>query len=86
MSASTASIPCQHLRVAESDVGEVALCPDCGVVSVVLAFMTLRIPLAEFGVFQGMLSRAQSRISALPTEYGNEARADALTGPESHLH
>lgn len=53
---------CQQLRIARSGVGEIFICPDCGVVQVALQYFSMRFELEAFKALQNMLCEAQSKI------------------------
>ena len=59
------SAPCQHVGVARSNVGEVAICPDCGVVHVSLQYFSMRFDLEAFRALAKMLGAAQAKIERL---------------------
>lgn len=58
-----AHAPCHHVRLAQSGVGEICYCPDCGVVHVALQYFTMRFELEAFKALQTMLSEAQHKIT-----------------------
>ncbi len=49
---------CQHVCIAHSRAGDVAICPDCGVVHVSLQYMTLRFDRPGFTALQQLLNTA----------------------------
>ena len=57
--------PCQHVDIAHSDVGDVAVCPDCGVVHVSLQYFSMRFDLEAFRALAQMLGTAQTKIERL---------------------
>ncbi|MBI2748364.1 MAG: hypothetical protein HYX43_03205 [Burkholderiales bacterium] len=67
--------PCQHVRLARSGVGEICICPDCGVVHVALQYFTMRFELEAFKALQTMFSEAQSKI-----EVARQVQAAAAVG------
>lgn len=69
-------IPCQHIRLAHSGVGEICFCPDCGVVHVALQYFTMRFEMEAFKTLQAMLSEAQHKLEQ-PVQNAPEAFAVA---------
>ncbi|MBC3917859.1 hypothetical protein H8L32_10275 [Undibacterium sp. CY18W] len=53
---------CQHLGLASSKVGEVMICPECGVVHLSLNHVSLRLDVEAFRVLAYMLAEAQLNI------------------------
>jgi hypothetical protein len=64
----------------------VAICTECGVVNIVLPFMTLRIPEENFPELAGMLSTAQAELSTRSDRNSPENPSDADAKREPHLH
>lgn len=62
MKHSSQSNPCKHVGLAHSNVGEVSICPDCGVVHVALQYFSMRFDLEAFRALAHMLGTAQARI------------------------
>ena len=56
---------CQHVRLTHSQVGDVLMCPDCGVVHVFLRYFSVRFDLDAFQVLAQMLGKAQDKIQSL---------------------
>ena len=56
------SSSCQHLGIAHSDVGNVVLCPECGVVRISMEHMSIRLLPEVFRSLAHMLNVAQARI------------------------
>lgn len=56
---------CQQVPIAQSNVGEVAVCPDCGVVHVSLQYFSMRFDLEAFQALTQMLGTAQAEIERL---------------------
>ncbi|MDO8310376.1 MAG: hypothetical protein Q7T25_00405 [Sideroxyarcus sp.] len=56
------SSSCQHLGIAHSDIGNVVICPECGIVRISMEHMSLRLAPAAFRSLAQMLSDAQERI------------------------
>ncbi len=54
--------PCHHLAIAQSQIGEVHICPDCGVVHLNLQAISIKFGLDAFSELSHMLSQAQSVI------------------------
>jgi hypothetical protein len=54
------SAPCQHIEIAHSKLGEVLICPDCGVVHMSLQTISMRFDVDAFKEISKMLSRAQA--------------------------
>ena len=73
-------MPCQHVRLAHSGVGEICFCPDCGVVHVALQYFTVRFELEAFKALQAMLTEAQGKITQ---QLGNASTAQ---GPFALAH
>lgn len=55
---------CQHLGLASSKVGEVMICPECGVVHLSLNHVSLRFDVDAFRVLAYMLAEAQLNIES----------------------
>ncbi|MES2950132.1 MAG: hypothetical protein V4858_16445 [Pseudomonadota bacterium] len=55
--------PCQQVRMAQSSMGEVCICPDCGVVHVALQYFSMRFEPEAFKTLQSMLCEAQNKIA-----------------------
>lgn len=53
---------CRHAPLARSSVGQVSVCPDCGVVHISLHYLTVRLELAAFGELADMLAQANKRL------------------------
>jgi len=66
----------QSLPLAQSEVGNVSMCP-CGVVTITLHYMSLRFEPAAFRELLGMLNFAQRRLD------GDPAIEAALQSPAS---
>lgn len=62
MQHSSQSNPCKHVGLAHSRVGEVSMCPDCGVVHISLQYFSVRFDLEAFRALTQMLTTAQARI------------------------
>lgn len=59
---SSQSTSCRHVGLAHSHVGDVSMCPDCGVVHVSLQYFSMRLDLEAFRALAQMLGVAQTRI------------------------
>jgi hypothetical protein len=77
---------CTHVRLATSEVGEVAVCTECGVVNIVLPFMTLRVPEENFPELAGMLSTAQAELLARSDQKSPEPPTQSDAKREPRLH
>lgn len=75
----TQPTPCQHVRLARSGVGEICICPDCGVVHVALQYFTMRFELEAFRALQTMFSEAQNKIEAAQQVQAASVAGDAFT-------
>ena len=56
------SSSCQHLGIAHSDIGNVVLCPECGVVRISMEHMSIRLGPEAFRSLAHMLNAAQAKI------------------------
>lgn len=65
---------CQHALLARSQVGQVSICPDCGVVHVSLQAISVRLTPSAFLELSDMVSHAQKRLLSMPT---NDHPSDA---------
>ena len=63
MSYSPKNEACPQVRIAQSRVGEVAVCQDCGVVHLSLQHVSLRLDVNDFMVLAQMLGRAHAEIA-----------------------
>lgn len=54
--------PCQHIGIAHNAMGNVVICPDCGVVRISLEYLTIRLAPEAFRALAQMLNVAQDRI------------------------
>jgi hypothetical protein len=59
------SSKCQHVGLAQSQVGEITLCPDCRVVHISLQYFSMRFDLDAFDALTHMLATAQSNIARM---------------------
>jgi hypothetical protein len=81
MKPSTINNPCQHLSIAHSKVGEVMICPDCGVVHVALQSISMRFDLEAFTELATMLARAKATIEQ--ARRSPSIRSDGLPDAEN---
>jgi hypothetical protein len=54
--------PCQHLAIADSNIGQVSICPDCSVLHVALSHVSLRFTPDAFRALAEMVGAAQARL------------------------
>jgi len=80
MKKDTKSTSCQQVRIAYSGMGEVSICPDCGVVHVALQYFSMRFELEAFRTLQHMLSEAQDKIGQAQTPQSAEEIFAAVSG------
>lgn len=59
---SSAPENCQHIQLADSHIGCVTICPDCGVVHLALNHITVRLTPDAFRALAGMTGQAQARL------------------------
>ena len=57
---------CQCTSLAENEVGAVALCPQCGVVTLRLQYISLRFEAEAFERVASLVLQAQSRLGGVP--------------------
>lgn len=67
MAQSPPSSSCQHTLLAQSPVGHVSACPDCGVVNLSVDCVTVRLEVSAFVALTEMLSQAQKRLHRMQT-------------------
>jgi hypothetical protein len=53
---------CQHVSIANSKIGEIMICPECGVVHLSLQSISLRLDLTAFAELSKMVAQAQTTI------------------------
>ena len=58
--------PCSHITVAQSQVGKVSLCPECAVVHLAVAHLTLRLTPDVFCALEQLLTQARSLLNLVP--------------------
>jgi hypothetical protein len=51
------------MTVAQSPLGSVTICPDCGVVHLVVSHVTLRFTSDAFGALEQLVTQAQARLA-----------------------
>ncbi|MDP1977194.1 hypothetical protein [Undibacterium sp.] len=73
---------CQHLGLASSKVGEVMICPECGVVHLSLNHVSLRFDVEAFRVLAYMLAEAQLNIESYDARLPKTPEAPHVTGFE----
>lgn len=61
------SSSCQHDLLAHGTVGQVSVCPDCGVIHLELHGLTVRFSVAAFADLADMLTKAQKHLPASQT-------------------
>lgn len=64
MDQSPASSRCEHIPLARSPIGDVSVCPDCGVVHLSLDCVSIRLEVTAFTALVLMVSEAQSRLGS----------------------
>jgi hypothetical protein len=62
MKSSTTNSACQHLSIAQSKIGEVMVCPECGVVHLALQSISMRFDLEAFNELATMIGQAKATI------------------------
>lgn len=65
MKRSHQSSSCQYVQLAHSKLGEVMICPDCGIVHLSLQYVSMRFELEAFRSLADMLGDAQQLIDHL---------------------
>jgi len=77
---------CNHVQLADSNVGHVSICPDCNVIHVSLNHITVRLTPEAFRALAAMTGEAQSRLDHV-VEASIAAAAvidEARHGPKLH--
>lgn len=59
---SSSDSTCQHLSIANSKIGEVMVCPDCGVVHLSMQSMSIRFDLDAFAELAKMIKQAKATL------------------------
>ncbi|MFZ6657792.1 hypothetical protein [Undibacterium sp. TJN19] len=83
------SSSCQHVQLAHSKVGEVMICPDCGIVHVSLQYVSMRFELDAFRSLADMLGDAQHLIDHLGhglAQSGERGEASPDLPPAEKIH
>lgn len=77
---------CNHVQLADSNVGHVSICPDCGVIHVALNHVTVRLTPEAFRALAQMTGEAQSRLEHVAQASAAAAAAidEARHGPKLH--
>lgn len=90
------SSACQHLGIAHSDIGNVVICPECGVVRISMEHLSIRLAADTFRSLAQMLSDAQDRIDnfnllpkvpgvpGVPGEAVESSHIDTRSGDKIH--
>lgn len=89
MSHSHASPSCNHVCIAQSGVGDVAICPDCGVVHVNLNYFSMRFEVNTFRMVAQMLAQAQNRIDSTAQAFAmanDNTVAEAQQAANERIH
>ena len=75
--------PCSQAVLARSPLGQVAVCPDCGVVHLSLQCLSIRLEPGAFEALALMVAQAQQRLgpAAAPAQPTREAVSGAPTAP-----
>ena len=87
---SSAPENCHHIQLADSHIGHVSICPDCGVVHLALNHVTVRLTPDAFRALACMTGEAQSRLdhvasaSAAAAAVIDDARKGPPGGPRLH--
>ena len=76
---------CQHLALASSKVGEVMICPECGVVHLSLNHVSLRFDVEAFRTLAYMLAEAQLNIESFDARLQKHQEAVNATSFDSPL-
>ncbi len=77
---------CHHVQLADSHIGHVSICPDCGVVHLSLNHVTVRLSPEAFCALATMTGEAQLRLEYV-SRAGVAAAAvidEARHGPKLH--
>lgn len=89
-SQSSTNNACQHLSIANSKIGEIMICPECGVVYLSLQSISLRLELEAFAELAKMVKQAKATIeqaqkfSSDPTSQPKQADGLPSTNPLAH--
>ena len=77
---------CHHIQLADSNIGHVSICPDCGVLHLALNHVTVRLTPEAFRALALMTSEAQSRLDHVASASAAAAAVidEARHGPKLH--
>jgi hypothetical protein len=78
--------PCQHMTVADSNIGHVSICPDCSVLHLSLSHVSLRFTPEAFRALAEMVGAAQARMEQVSRSSAAAAAVidEARNGPKLH--
>ncbi|MFZ6846227.1 hypothetical protein [Undibacterium sp. RuTC16W] len=76
-------VECRQVLVANSDIGHVTTCPECGHVHVNLRSLTVRFEMEAFRELVDMLGFAQKRLDADPALRDAETKTVSVSGIDS---
>ncbi|HEY0064956.1 MAG TPA: hypothetical protein VGC21_22750 [Telluria sp.] len=83
-----AESPCQHLTIADSNIGQVSICPECSVLHLALSHVSLRFTPDAFRALAEMVTAAQTRLDQVSQTSAAAAAAVAIDaarqGPKLH--
>jgi hypothetical protein len=74
---------CRHLTVAESPIGKVSMCPECAVIHLAIAHVTLRLTPDVFNALEQMLRQARALLDPAAL---TEARVPVVASTNVRLH
>ncbi len=78
---------CQHLSIANSKIGEIMICPECGVVHLSLQSISMRLDLDAFSELAKMVRQAKATIEQAQRFSSDKSNpVDDLRDPNSTLH
>lgn len=77
---------CLHQPLAESPLGSVSICPDCGVVQLTMDAVSVRLDMEAFHLATQMMVQARSRVHALMDERARHAAMAAQPAAVSTVH
>jgi carbonic anhydrase len=90
MTTTSTKSACKHVEIATSALGEVVICPDCGVVHVSMQSVSMRFDMDAFQVLSQMMSKAQAVIEQakrakqmLQTQAENSAQYSAVNSAQN---
>lgn len=76
---------CQHIAIAHSSSGNIAICPECNVVHVAMDHLTLRFTPDVFRGIADMFTSAQARLDHASAA-STAAAPDLAAGGDPRLH